>query len=432
MKRLMTTAGLAALGAATVAPGLAQDLSTDKKPWAIGGTIRGFYDDNYYVFSGKTGFPRRDSFGFEVNPQASYNLHRDQTDVGLSYQYGFRYYFDRPSPKDDQSHQVNARLNHAFNEKYTVDASDSFVIAQEPAVLEPNGLGGTVTRRSEGNNVRNQARVGFNANVLEHFNVQLGYSNTIYDYEEDAGKLFAQTGTTVGSHSAVLDRVEHLFTADIYYQVLPKTQVGLSYNYQIMDFTSNDQYVPGIPGTQRDYSSHFLAVGFIQNLNQNFTAAAKVGAQFTQYEDETTWKNSTIPFADANIRWNYAQGSSWVLGVRHSRIPSDVALANAGGGKVAGPASDAEATSIYTTVNQQITPKITLGLQGQYQYSAFTLTTGASDFSDNLLYVGANVSYEITKNVSAELAYAFDRLDSDIVFRSYYRNRIWAGVRLSF
>ena len=50
MKRLITTAGLAALGAAGLSPALAQDAMIQQKPWSIGASLRGFYDDNYLTY----------------------------------------------------------------------------------------------------------------------------------------------------------------------------------------------------------------------------------------------------------------------------------------------------------------------------------------------------------------------------------------------
>jgi len=418
---MITTAGLAALGAATVAPGLAQEAGVAQtKPWAIGGTIRGFYDDNYYVYPGTTAFPRKDTFGFEVSPAASYNLKREQTDLGLSYQYGFRYYIERPHPKDDQSHQVNARISHPFSDRYSVDASDSFVVAQEPAILEPGALlGQTTSRRSEGNNLRNQGRIGFNAGIMEHLNLQLGYNNTLYDYEENAKQV------PVASHSAVLDRIEHLITADAFYEVLPKTQVGISYQYQIMDFTSNDPFVPGVPGTARDNTSHFISGGIKQNLNDTIQLAAKVGVQFTMY-DNPLWSDQTSPYADASVRWAYMQGGALQLGVRHSRIATDVTII--------GPdlASDAEATSVYASINHALTAKINLQVMGQFQHSDFNLSGGGGTFSDNMVYAGVNLAYQITTNIAAEIGYSYDRLDSDVPLRSFYRDRVFVGARLSF
>src|SRR5258705_1038490 len=140
MKRMITTAGLAALGAASFAPTFAQDAMINQKPWSIGASLRGFYDDNYLtyprVLRNRPGFDDN-TFGFDISPSAAVNLKHDQTTFGLSYLYTFRYFIDRERPRDDQSHQANMKLSHAFNERFSVDVKDSFVVPQEPSVIDP-------------------------------------------------------------------------------------------------------------------------------------------------------------------------------------------------------------------------------------------------------------------------------------------------------
>jgi hypothetical protein len=158
------------LSAASMVPVSAQDMVTDQKPWAIGAQLRGFYDDNYLTypraFRDRPGFDES-TFGFEVSPNASYNLKRDQTTFGVSYQYGLKYYVDREDEEYDQTHQANLKLTHVFNERYSLDLKDSFVIAQEPAIIDPT-ISTTVPARSEGDNFRNTAGAQFSASVLEN------------------------------------------------------------------------------------------------------------------------------------------------------------------------------------------------------------------------------------------------------------------------
>src|SRR5688572_11732252 len=109
MNKITMTAGMFALSAASLRAADAMDAGTQQatKPWSVSATLRGFYDDNYSTSPREI---RRDSFGFEVSPSASLNLIRDQTAIGLSYVYSYRWYEDRDSldlPADDQSHQVN-------------------------------------------------------------------------------------------------------------------------------------------------------------------------------------------------------------------------------------------------------------------------------------------------------------------------------------
>src|ERR1041385_7599924 len=200
MKRLITTAGLAALGAASVAPTFAQDAIISQKPWSIGASLRGFYDDNYFTFPkalrDKPGFDDG-TFGFDVSPSAAINLKREQTTFGLGYLYTFRYFIDRERPRDDQSHQINLKLSHAFNERFSADLKDSFVVAQEPAIIDPAFI--TFPAHANGNNIRNTGTIQLNATVVDNFSVDGGYSNSFYDYDEDAKDILNSPLGGVGS-----------------------------------------------------------------------------------------------------------------------------------------------------------------------------------------------------------------------------------------
>jgi hypothetical protein len=432
MKRLITTAGLAALGAASVAPACAQDAMINQKPWSIGASLRGFYDDNYNTL------PRRlrdapgyddNTFGFDIAPTAAVNLKKEQTTFGLSYLYTFRYYIDRESPRDDQSHQVNLKLSHAFNERFTVDLKDSFVIAQEPAVIDPAFI--TYPARAEGDNMRNAGTIQLNATIVDNFSMDAGYNNSYYDYEQDGSDL------EVGSRSATLDRIEHGFFMHGNYQLMPKTTLSLGYRFDVIDYTSEDlfigrnvipQYPAGVFGAERDNRSHTVTLGVKQHVNPQLDVSAEAGVTFTQYDNQVLFDDDMSPYASASVRWAYMQGSSLNAGVKHMRVATDVRLVDSKA------IADQQATLFWLSVNQAITSKITAIVMGQYQHSTYGDSTvgGVRSLSDNLFFAGATVAYQFNPHIAAEAGYTYDRLDSDLFLRSFTRNRIYVGTRFNY
>jgi hypothetical protein len=46
--------------------------------------------------------------------------------------------------------------------------------------------------------------------------------------------------------------------------------------------------------------------------------------------------------------------------------------------------------------------------------------------------LGLNLEYRFTPNWATEFGYNYDRLDSDLPFRSFTRNRVYAGVRATY
>jgi hypothetical protein len=189
MKKMITSVGLAALGAASLSAQTVQPYAPQpgltavqtSKPWSISVSLRGFYDDNYTTLPSDRA---EESFGIEVSPTAAFNWTLERTYIGISYTYSMKWYEDRPEEHYDHTHIANLKLSHVFNERYKVDLSDSFVIAQEPEILEHDGPV-TTPLRSEGDNLRNVASINFNIELTQQFGLLLGYANTIYDYDQD-------------------------------------------------------------------------------------------------------------------------------------------------------------------------------------------------------------------------------------------------------
>jgi hypothetical protein len=431
MNKITTTAGFFALGAASLHAAVNAPMVGSveaQKPWSISATLRGFYDDNYAT---APKFLKRDSYGFEVSPSAALNLVREQTTFGLNYTYDLRWYDDRRDHKDDQSHLVNAKLSHAFTERYKADVSDSFVVAQEPTILDPNQVI-TVPLRTEGDNMRNTVSASFSAGLTENTDVVLGYTNNWYDYDQRG----------VGSRSALLDRVENYGRIDLRQVLLPTTVGVIGYQFGAVDYNSPDPIgvflTPTgfalIPADVRDSYHHYMYIGVDQSITSQLNASVRVGAEYTDYHERKkilgTEDNQWGPYADANATWTYMPRSYVQLGVRHQRAATDVGFL---GGTT--PTQDMEATTVYASLNHQIASKLVGSIVGTYQHSTFE-AGAANNLADDFFLAGINLTYEINKFLAAEVGYNYDRLDSELskigVPRSYTRNRVYIGIRASY
>ena len=167
MKKLLATAGMAAVGAASMnaasPPVLLEQQQT--KPWSISASVRAFYDDNYATRHND----RRDSFGFEVSPSVMANIIKEQTQFYASYKYGLRWYEDRVNNEFDQSHIASLLLNHDFSERLRLTLYDDFVVAQEPSILNPSQQ--VQTLRVRGSNMRNTAGADLVAKLTDRKSV---------------------------------------------------------------------------------------------------------------------------------------------------------------------------------------------------------------------------------------------------------------------
>jgi len=419
MNRITTTAGLLALSAVglhaqALAP--AAGSAAAQKPWSVSATLRGFYDDNYVTRGSSL---KQESFGIEVSPSASYNVFTDTSAFGADYTYGMRWYENRVTDSVDHTHQANVRASHAFSPRFKADFSDSFVVAQEPQILDPQIL--ATPLRSEGDNVRNTVNASATAGVTEKLSAVLTYQNQYYNYQDR-------------DRSDLLDRWENTFDIKGRYQVQPKTFGFAGYRFRMVDHTS-DNFLRGplglsaVKADARDTDSHFIYVGADQAITSTLSGSIEAGAQYTDFVNGND--SETTPYVDANLNWAYKQGSLAQIGVTHSRSQTDVALLTGS----AAPTIDAETTAVYGSVNHRIS-QIVLSLIGQYQHSSF-VGGAANDFSDDYFGLGFNVAYEINKFLEAHAGYNFDRLDSGLnsglgADRSFSRNRVYVGIKATY
>ena len=272
MKKLITSAGLAVLGAASMnaqqiyapAPGLTTTQLS--KPWSVSAAIRGFYDDNYALTpSSGLGRPsdrrayrparqlrlRGHSLGrLELGDGA--DVHRPELPLQLQVFRRAPGHIRRSGPPEP-----TFKLSHTFSDRYKLDLADSFVSTSEPDLIAPvNAPNATLRTRQDV--LRNYGTATFTAGLTDQLSALIGYANTLYDFEDSGA----------GSLSALLDRMEHLGTINLRWQALPST-VGIL-GYQMADQqllrrrTDGDSIRPGItrrrPTCMSDERNNYLAL----------------------------------------------------------------------------------------------------------------------------------------------------------------------------
>jgi hypothetical protein len=401
MKKLIKAAGLMAAGAA-ISTAAALAAESGSRIYTLSAGLRGFYDDN--IFTGNNSDPANpreaDSVGFEFTPGVRFTVPLDNTTISAGYTYGLRYYDDRPGRSYDQFHLADVALNHAFSERYKVSLFDSFAIAQEPEQI------GTQNQplRAEGSNLRNTAGLDFTAVLAPHWSTVIGYRNGYYNYDAD-------------QFGAFLDRMEHLPSIGLRYQLDPKTVLSGNYQYGISDYKEADF---------RDSTSHYFFAGVDHSFTARLVGAVRVGAQFIDWTNAEPGQRSdgVNPYADANLTYSYSDGSTVQLGVRHGRNATDLQ-----------GVLDQQFTMVYGSINHQITARLRGSFIGQFQNAEFVGVTenqGNDGDAENYLSLGVTLNFKINAYLSAEAAYYFDRLSSDVVFREYDRNRVFVGVRATY
>ena len=434
MKSILTTAGLAALGVASLqaayAPGMTE--MERSKPWSVSASLRGFYDDNYALrpsapvsyFDPVTGAlvsesAKKESFGLDVGARAGLHLPFERSHLAITYDFDMRWYEAREDNNTDYTHIPKVTFDHAFSDAVKMNLSDTFAVYQEPQLGGTDPVTDPLVLRSRGNNMQNQARFSLQADLSRTFGIAVGYSNGWYDYDQDGA----------GSYSALLDRMEHLGRLDLRWTMTPTTVGIFGYNYRQIDHDSKDSLFFGLPYVPdsmtdpaiRDAQAHYVYLGADHTFANSLTGSLRAGASSTMYPNALpdADDNTISPYVDASLTHTYRQGSFAQLGVRYDRNQTDAY------------AYDQATMAIYATVTHQITAKLTANVVGQIQYGEFS--GGLLDGEvDSLYLVGLNLGYQISTHFGAEIGYNYDRLDSDMPTRAYDRNRVYIGVRASY
>lgn len=442
MKRICVSAGLVALGAVAAngqyAPGLSSVETT--KPWALSATIRGFYDDNYLTLpktipgpNGTTIPGARDSYGTEVSPSASYNHSTSDTLISATYTYDMTWYEDRLG-RVDQSHQLNAKLDHEFSERYKIQVNESFVVAQEPSVLYPGVISSPL--RVAGNNVRNSATADFTAQLSRLFDVHVGYGNTFYAFQENAGDEFP--ANSYPSYSALLDRMEQTVPVDLHWKILPETTGVFGFQYDHTGYTSPEYIiypgispftgvpVPGYLSSSRDNDSYLVYVGVDQSLSPNLSFSLRLGGQYLDYYN---FGSTTLsPYANASLTYQYMPASTLQVGVVNTHNATDVA-----GIIGTTPVLDEESTSSYVAVNHRLNSRLAVSFMGQAQFSTYNGGGGTFNGLEEDFYIlTLNFDYHFNPWLTGQTGYNYNRLVSPLQNRSYSRDIFYLGLRASY
>jgi hypothetical protein len=428
MKKFVASVGLVALGAAVAhaqyAPGLTP-LETSKA-WSLSADLRGFYDDNYLTVPKEF---RESSWGTELSPSAAVNHSVQDTLMSASYVYDLRWYATHSAT--DQSHQFNGRIEHEFSDRYKISASDSFVIAQEPTVIDTAVV--STPLRVEGNNVRNTGLVDFTAGLTKLLDLHLGYANTVYAYQQKDEETTSVAGF-VPSRSAQLDRMEQLATLDLRWKATPDTTGVLGYQFENVDYTSPSYIIlpdpgvtPGFVSNVRNEDDHYFFVGVDESFTPDLNGSIRVGGEYVDYYKAPDKLTRLSPYVDANLTWQYTAQSSAQIGVKEVHNATDVTGYTT-------PVLDTQATVLYAAVNHNVTDHLTISAMGQAQWSIFNEGNEAGQGSINgdsedFYVIGLNLAYHFNPWLLTEAGYDYSKLDSEIAGRSYTRNQVYFGFR---
>lgn len=446
MKKIAASLGLLAVGATALhaVESSALNANQQSKAWSVAASLRGFYDDN--INSTDTG--KVDSTGFEINPSIDFGMPGEMTSFNLGYSFSAKYYDERPANSSDNwgyTHTFDALLNHSFNSRFSLTASESFAIGQEPDTLRVGNAASAVPQRISGDNLRNYASIALDIEATELLALNVGYDNTIMDYD-DAGATpgtgpFPGNGLPPGqvfpSNSGLLDRMEHRAHIDTLWKMTPQTVGIVGYMYSQTGYNGDEQIggdIANPPGNEavfsdyRDSRGHTLYVGAQHVFSPNLSGSVKVGGQRYNYFNDPAEESQWSPYVQSSLRYIYQTTTALDVGFTYSRTAANEA--GAGGTSFI---RDTETAVVYASVEHKLTSQLTGSASATLQNAEYNGGGPGVDGEGFLYYqLGLNLSYQFNPNFSAHVGYNYDLLESDLVGRDYDRNRIYLGVTAGF
>jgi hypothetical protein len=433
MKKFFVSVGLIAAGTASLQGAYAPEWnSTEASMWSVSGTLRGFYDDNYMTASSG---PNRGSFGFEVSPQINLNVPLQQTELGLRYTYGMYYYQEREDLGQnpiDQSHQLDLWVDHAFTERWQAKVEDSFVVGQEPELIDPNT---SVPTRTDGNNISNTGTLTVNTIWTRLFSTAFSYQNSIFDYQ-NSGATVTNILTNGASLAGLMNRIDQSVSLDLKWQVAPETVALIGGSFEWVDYTGDEPIAlnttpfgpPVYYSDSRNSYSYFGYVGVQRSMLANLSFTGKVGLQYSDNYNDPFGGTSLNPYADISLIYTYLPGCYAQAGFTQMENATDEASLDPNNGSIA---MFTESSTVYASVNHKLTPKLLGSVIGRWQHSVYSQGT-YNNQADDYYSLGLNLSYTFTPHFSAEAGYNLDKYVSQIPNNGYTRNRVYLGVTAAY
>ena len=435
MKKLFVSVGLIAAGTVSIQAAYAPDWhTTSASMWSVSGTLRGFYDDNYETAraGAKIG-----SFGFEVSPQISLNVPLQQTELGMRYIYGLYYYQKREDLGEnpiDQTQQFDLWVDHAFTERWQARVQDSFIMGQEPELIDPNT---SLPRRINGNNVRNTGTITLHTDWTRLFNTELGYQNSFYDYENSGATINDAVSPPLvdTSLAGLLNRIEQSAWLNLQWQVRPATMAQVGGRFELANYTGDEPIAINTSGIgdpvyysdDRDSRSYMGYLGFQHDFLPNLAMSALGGFQYTERYNDPNSSPSVAPYAVLSAVYTYGPGSYALIGFTESQNATDVIAPDANGRIT----QYQQSSTVYASINHRFTPKLLGTVIGRWQHSVFNQGLYNNQESD-YYNLGVNLSYRFTSHFLGEAGYNFDDIHSQVPGYSYTRNRVYLGVSATY
>ena len=361
-------------------------------------TVRGGVSHDTNIFGAARGAVA--STIFTLAPRVTYNHSlTDQTFISGSYGLTLDQFQDRPGDKLVDSHDLTARVAHAFTRSTTIDVFNMLSIARNPESTLP-GVGALpgVTLNADQSYTRNQLDGRFNTPLTPKASVTVKARSIYYEYRDDA----------LGRN---LDRIENLYGVAGDYAVLPEVKMVGEYRHQDVYYRKQ--------GETKNKTSDYLMGGADYNVAKKLAVSGRLGAEWRSRSAES---DTVAPYAELSGKYDLTERSFIVAGYAYTfEESSDIARF-----------TDSQVNRFFANAQHAVTPLIVLSGSLTFEPSVLQGRRGQVDVDEDTTRLGGAASYLANKNWTLSLSYDYDRVKSDDAPRNLRRERVGLNAIYSF
>ena len=376
------------------------------RSWSVNLSTGIGYDDNVNTTSTK----KQGSLTGNVEPQLLVSMPRERTTLGLRYTYDATYYSQRVGSSIVESHVADATLAWRITPRLNASFSDIVRRGLDPGLVERQPtVGGppqVIIVQQRGDYLYNSLNGRLSYDLTRRWTVSISGGWDLWSYDVAA----VASNNNLNSYNMLLSAV---------YSVDPRTYVGGNYQYSTVQYDN-----PG-PDNARNSEGHAGYISFVRQFNPQLSGQLNAGMELRTFGSGTNSTQQTSPSFSGTLSYNFGPEDSLLGTVSYNLSTTEV-----------GAFRSTDTASARLLLNHRLTTKLHVAFSGAYVRSDFQNPTPGSflpaGLIEDALEVNLNIAYSFQRWIEGNIGYTYDTVSSQIAGRSFDRNRVGIGLRLSY
>ena len=360
-------------------------------PIKIYAGVSGGYDDNVNTQQGS----KQGSAFTSGNIILDYTFGDPRLQLILNAGAGGSYYYEHVN---GQSYDIDLKgafgITYKSSPRLTLGSTLLVDYLTEPDFNAPGGL-----NSRSGNYLYTTDKIFVAYEWSQRFSTKTSYTFEAFNYENN----------TVG---ALSNRVSNVFGNEFHFQLVPTTSLVAEYRYSIVTYAD----------ALLDSTTHFALGGIDHTFNPRLSASIRGGAEFRSYDSDG---DRTAPYFEGSATYLVGKRVTVSWNNHYGLEEPDFAGAQS---------RTTFRSGLQTKFN--LTSRITSSIDLYYVHDQYhALTSGpvmTPGFTENAFDGGLSLRYAITPLLGVQAGYHYTNISSDNQGRDYSRNRVSAGVSLTF